>query len=288
MKDLVKVTTFEEDILVIKDSTTKVFLVTGKILKGIQDNKKYKEAGYKTFAEAVKVELGLEKRNAYYLIGAASVYENVNYCSQNLPTSETQLRPMAKLSAPKQVEVWQEVAKDKIPTAKEVQTYVNEKFPKEKKATKKVSIVDTTNNNSTINITTIENCTNCFAHEAENAALKIRVKELNDTITTLLPYADQVIELEEKLRLLYEEPVSKINDSFVAASVVKIPNSISREKAFALVKKYGNEIQSTILKKDGLTNEDLFKVFIKVREQYKSTTPPPAWDEEIINADFII
>ena len=43
MNELINTTTFQEDIAIIKDSTTKVFLVSGKILQGIQDNKKYKE-----------------------------------------------------------------------------------------------------------------------------------------------------------------------------------------------------------------------------------------------------
>ena len=75
MNELQKITTFQEDISVIKEATTKVFLVSGKILQGIQDNKKYKESGYKTFAEAVKSELGLDKPYAYRLMSAAKAYE---------------------------------------------------------------------------------------------------------------------------------------------------------------------------------------------------------------------
>ena len=75
MNELINTTTFQEDIAIIKDSTTKVFLVSGKILQGIQDNKKYKESGYKTFAEAVKSELGLDKPYAYRLMSAAKAYE---------------------------------------------------------------------------------------------------------------------------------------------------------------------------------------------------------------------
>lgn len=149
--------------------------------------------------------------------------------------------------------------------------------PKKKVTTKKV-VRDLVVDNIT---TTTKNCTNCFAHEAENAALKLRVQELQDTITTLLPYADQVIVLEEKLRQLTDS-------SFVAESVVENSNGISREKVFDFVKRYGNEIQCTILKKDTLINVDLFKVFIKVREQYKASTPPPAWDKVIVNATGII
>lgn len=63
---------------------------------------------------------------------------------------------------------------------------------------------------------------------------------------------------------------------------------INRSTVFNFIKKYGNEFQCMALKDDNLPNEKLFKVFVKVREQYKTSTPPPAWDKEIINATGIL
>ena len=63
---------------------------------------------------------------------------------------------------------------------------------------------------------------------------------------------------------------------------------INRSTIFNFIKRYGNEFQCMALKDDNLPNEKLFKVFVKVREQYKTSTPPPAWNKEIINATGIL
>jgi hypothetical protein len=63
--------------------------------------------------------------------------------------------------------------------------------------------------------------------------------------------------------------------------------SISREKVYNFIQKIGNQFQCLALKKDGLSNEDLLKIFFVVRETYKNTTPPPSWDKEIIEAEKI-
>jgi GTP-binding protein EngB required for normal cell division len=63
---------------------------------------------------------------------------------------------------------------------------------------------------------------------------------------------------------------------------------IIRSTIFNFIKRYGNEFQCMALKDDNLPNEKLFKVFVKVREQYKTSTPPPAWNKEIINATGIL
>lgn len=113
-------TTFEQDITTIKDVTTKAFLITGKLLQNIHAGKKYKDAGYKTFKEAVECELDLKQSRAYQLMDAVVVYENFHNCGTFLPTKEAQVRPLTKLNPEQQLEIWQEVAKDKVPTAKEV------------------------------------------------------------------------------------------------------------------------------------------------------------------------
>ena len=268
MNELINTTTFQEDIAIIKDSTTKVFLVSGKILQGIQDNKKYKEAGYKTFAEAVKIELGLDKPQAYRLMSAASAYENLVPIGTNLPTSESQLRAISKLPAPEQLEIWQEVAKDKVPTAKEVQEYVNKKYPKEKKVKVVMDIV-------VDNITTIDT-TKYITIEEHNKIILEYEKACTEDIDRLMK---ENSELKSKLQFFEKD--------FIEPAPKK-STLLPRQIIFDFVKAKGNTIQCQALKNDTLDNEKLFGLFVKVREDYKTSTPPPAWDVEIINTTGIL
>lgn len=268
MNELINTTTFQEDIAIIKDSTTKVFLVSGKILQGIQDNKKYKEAGYKTFAKAVKIELGLDKPQAYRLMSAASAYENLVPIGTNLPTSESQLRAISKLPAPEQLEIWQEVAKDKVPTAKEVQEYVNKKYPKEKKVkVVKDIVVD--------NSTTIDT-TKYITIEEHNKIILEYEKACTEDIDRLMK---ENSELKSKLQFFEKD--------FIEPAPKK-STLLPRQAMFDFIKKRGSEIQCHALKNDNLDNEKLFNIFVKVREDYKTSTPPPAWDIEIINTTGIL
>ena len=56
---------------------------------------------------------------------------------------------------------------------------------------------------------------------------------------------------------------------------------------FEFIQKKGSELQVLVLKDENLPNDKLWKVFLKVREQYKASTPPPAWDKIIVNATGI-
>ena len=63
---------------------------------------------------------------------------------------------------------------------------------------------------------------------------------------------------------------------------------LPRQAMFDFIKKRGSEIQCHALKNDNLDNEKLFNIFVKVREDYKTSTPPQAWDMDIINATGIL
>ena len=97
----------------------------------------------------------------------------------------------------------------------------------------------------------------------------------------------------EKVIFEFEEVIKTLSDSkqevIETESVVEKPNakSIPRSKVFDFIKSRGNELQVLVLKDEDLSNEKLFRVFVKVREQYKASTPPPAWDKEIVDAEFI-
>jgi len=262
MNELQKITTFQEDIAIIKDSTTKVFLVAGKILQGIQDNKKYKEVGYKTFAEAVNVELGMKRSNAYELIDAAKTYEILSgvpdiFPENKLPTAVSQIRPMIKLLPEQLVEVWQEISKDKVPTAKEVQEAVNKKLGKII-GTKKI-----------IKSTTIDT-TKYVSIELYEEAQK-RIKVLEEAVESMLPYVDKAMSFET------------VPDPAPEKSTL-----LPRQIVYDFIKQKGNTIQCHALKSDDLSNDKLYSIFVKVRDDYKTSTPPPAWDTSVTTATGIL
>lgn len=251
--------TFQEDIALIKDATTKVFLISGKILQNIQDNKKYKQAGYKTFTEAIYAELQMKKSQAYRLIDAAIAYENLSPIGEFLlPTTESQIRPIAKLSKDEQIEVWKEVAKNKVPTAKEVQEAVNKKLNKVS-GTKKSSTIDTTK---------------YITIEEYNKALA-RIKELE----TILEMQSKVID-----ECMIQE--QKTMDIVPAPEVEK--GAIKRAKAFTFVKKFGSDLQVLAITNQNPDNKRLYNLFDKVRLDYLQHSPPTSLESDILDATHII
>lgn len=66
-------------------------------------NQQHGQANGHSFADFCRVELGMDRRHAHYQIEGASVYENVNNCSQTypiLPSNEAQCRPLTRLKSP--------------------------------------------------------------------------------------------------------------------------------------------------------------------------------------------
>lgn len=95
------------------------FYEVGVALAEIRDKKLYRDvSGFATFEEYCKVKWGFSRRNAYYLIEASIVVDNVNNCS-HVPTAESQARPLAKLEPEQQVVAWQK-AIDITPTGKPI------------------------------------------------------------------------------------------------------------------------------------------------------------------------
>ena len=117
----------------------------------------------------------------------------------------------------------------------------------------------------------------------------------NSTTNDCVVDTTKYITIEEHRAVLakiiaeFEEVIATLSspDVIVTAPVEELTKGITRQKVYEFVQKYGNEIQCTVLKDEHLTNEKLFKVFVKVRDQYKAATPPPAWDMDIVNAEFI-
>lgn len=119
------------------------FFEAGKALAQLRDRKLYRST-HKTFEEYCHKRFGYTHRYANHLIAASNVFGNIRMgttnCSQNelvdqtrtntlqiLPTSERQVRPLAKLKPTQQQEVWLlavEEAGGKVPTGKIVKEIV--------------------------------------------------------------------------------------------------------------------------------------------------------------------
>ena len=126
------------------------FFKLGEALRTIREQKLYR-GGYETFEIYCQQRFGFTRRNVNYLISAAKVVLNLknanfgNNCSQTvlknvLPTSEFQVRSLAKLKPEEQVEIWQQAIKTnngKMPTGKQILNLVNEQ-----KAMKKASKIE--------------------------------------------------------------------------------------------------------------------------------------------------
>ena len=84
------------------------FYEVGMALMKIRDQKYYHDVlGFQTFEEYCRKRWDYSRRNAYYLMDAAAVVENVNNCSQK-PVTESQVRLLARLTAENQLIAWQQ------------------------------------------------------------------------------------------------------------------------------------------------------------------------------------
>lgn len=85
------------------------FYEVGMALTEIRDKKLYSDVlGFETFEAYCKARWDFSRRNAYYLIDAAAVIENVNHGSQP-PANERQARPLTRLEPEQQREAWKQV-----------------------------------------------------------------------------------------------------------------------------------------------------------------------------------
>ncbi len=119
------------------------FIEVGQVLLEIKDRRLYREE-YGTFEAYCGTRWGLSRPRAYQLIQATNVVNNLSAASEVLPTTESQARPLSKLSAEDQLETWNEVVQEsqetgKSITAKSIEKKVSERL---KKKTETSTIVD--------------------------------------------------------------------------------------------------------------------------------------------------
>lgn len=84
----------------------KTFVEVGSALARIRDERLYRE-NYETFEAYCKERWGMAIRTAYQYIDSAKVFENVRNCAQ-IPTHESQTRPLSSLPPDEQKEAWEE------------------------------------------------------------------------------------------------------------------------------------------------------------------------------------
>jgi hypothetical protein len=100
------------------------FVQVGNALLEIRDEKLYRQ-DYGTFEEYCRQRWGIERAHAYRLINASKVAGNVSPIGDIQPTSESQVRPLAKLEPEEQREVWEKATQaNPNPTAKQIRVLV--------------------------------------------------------------------------------------------------------------------------------------------------------------------
>lgn len=254
----------------------KAFYYKGKALQYVKENKRYKDMGYKTFESYTKDVLGFSKTHANRLLGSSLIYEELTPIGVILPTSESQLRPLIDLKPEQQVEVWKEVAKDKVPTAKEVQMAVN-RISGTTKIKKMSPIVHKTESSNETFLDEINSLKNQLDKAlAENTLLNTAIVECVDNERKLL----------EKIELLTLH-ISKFEGKESPAQKPQKDNVLLREDAFNFIMRYGSALQKMAITNTNPDNEKMFTYFCGTRRDFLAKNPPSALPENIRNAKSI-
>ncbi len=91
------------------------FCAVGKALSEIRDGRHYQKLCFKTFERYVNVRWDMSKSQAYRLIEAVLVMENLSPIGDVLPKNEAQARPLTRLDAHSQRKAWRGFLKTQKP-----------------------------------------------------------------------------------------------------------------------------------------------------------------------------
>ncbi len=112
----------QSDRLHLERRVERAFFEAGKALTELRDRRLYRST-HKTFEDYCRERFAFSRRQPYYLIEAAVIFDNlVEKCERNvhiLPTNEWQIRPLSKLDPDIQPEAWEqavESANGKVPS----------------------------------------------------------------------------------------------------------------------------------------------------------------------------
>jgi hypothetical protein len=106
------------------------FVEVAKALREIRDERLY-GAEFGTFDAYCRSRFGMTRRALDYTLAAAAVVDNVRTIVLTVPSSESVVRPLAKLEPDEQRKVWSEATdRWRKPTAAQVTSVVRELFHK--------------------------------------------------------------------------------------------------------------------------------------------------------------
>ena len=83
------------------------FYALGQALKAIRDERLYRQQHFNSFDGYVKERWDMKRAQAYRLIAASQVIDNLSPFGDRLPENEAQARELAKLDPAAQTKVWQ-------------------------------------------------------------------------------------------------------------------------------------------------------------------------------------
>ena len=102
------------------------FYSVGKALKEIRDARHYHKLSFKSFESYLRLRWDMGRSQAYRLIQAAYVIDNLSPIGEILPQNEAQARPLTKLDAFSQKRVWCDFLKTgKTLTAVNIKKFVS-------------------------------------------------------------------------------------------------------------------------------------------------------------------
>lgn len=88
------------------DAGQQNFYAIGRALREIRDGRLYQKAGFSLFETYTKKRWELSKSQAYRLIEASSVIDNLSPIGEETPKREAHVRPLIQLDAATQRKVW--------------------------------------------------------------------------------------------------------------------------------------------------------------------------------------
>jgi hypothetical protein len=84
----------------------KAFYLAGEALKELRDLRLYRDT-HRSFEEYCRERFGHSRQKSNYLIAGAEIYQNLTTnCCQILPSTESQVRPLAPLDPSQQCQAW--------------------------------------------------------------------------------------------------------------------------------------------------------------------------------------
>jgi len=118
------------------------FYSVGKALKEIRDARHYHKLSFKSFESYLRLRWDMGRSQAYRLIQAAYVIDNLSPIGELLPKNEAQARPLTKLDAFSQRRLWREFLKTgKALSALNIKKFVSAHLGEQKTKTPFIELI---------------------------------------------------------------------------------------------------------------------------------------------------